>query len=131
MLIDYKLLGNEALLRMKFFLQQWFRVSMKLCNVVNCILRIKCSLNLLVSYVCFDICGGVERASLRSHCVRMQFPKKFCPLCDKQENYQLRINFTCIFKVFPKLPLLKFWENLENTSGSNPYLPSGPCDYIC
>ena len=55
MLIDYKLLGNEALLLMKFFLQQWFRVSMKLCNVVNCILRIKCSLNLLVSYVCFDI----------------------------------------------------------------------------
>lgn len=31
---------------------------MKPCNVVNCILRIKCSLNLLVSYVCFDIRGG-------------------------------------------------------------------------
>ena len=55
-------------------------------TVVNCILRIKCSLNLLVSYVCFDICGGIERASLHRHYVRMQFPKKFCPLCDKQVN---------------------------------------------
>ena len=35
-------------------------------------------------------------------------PQKFCPLCDKQVIAsalgQLRINFTCIFKVFPKLP---------------------------
>ena len=30
----------------------------------NCILKIRCSLSLLVSNVCFDICGGIERASL-------------------------------------------------------------------
>ena len=81
---------------------------MKPCNVVNCILKIKCSLNLLVSYVCFDICGGIERASSRGHRAKMQFPKNFCPLCDKQVIAsalgQLRINFTCIFKFFPKLP---------------------------
>ena len=49
--------------------------------------------------------------------LRMQFPQKFCPFCDKKviasALWQLRINFTCIFKVF-----------LKN-------LPSGPCDYIC
>ena len=47
----------------------------------------------------------------------MQFPQKFCPFCDKKviasALWQLRINFTCIFKVFLKS------------------LPSGPCDYIC
>ena len=53
--------------------------------VVNCILRIKCSLNLLVSYICFDICGGIEKASSRGHRARIQFPQKFCALCDKQE----------------------------------------------
>ena len=94
---------------------------MKPCNVVNCILRIKCSLNLLVSYVCFDICGGIERASSRGHRARMQFPKKFCPLCDKQVIAsalgQLRINFTHIFKV---LRLGQFWENFENTREINP-----------
>ena len=34
--------------------------------------------------------------------------QKVCPLCDKQviasALRQLKINFTCIFKVFPKLP---------------------------
>ena len=35
------------------------------------ILKIKCSLNLLVSYVCFDICGGIERALSRGHPARM------------------------------------------------------------
>ena len=48
------------------------------------ILKIKCSLNLLVSYVCFDICGGIERALSRGHPARMQFPQTLCPFCDKQ-----------------------------------------------
>ena len=48
------------------------------------ILKIKCSLNLLVSYVCFNICGGIERALSRGHPARMQFPQTLCPLCDKQ-----------------------------------------------
>ena len=50
---------------------------MKPCNVVNCILRIKCTLNLLVSYVCFDFCGGIERAQSRGYRVRMRFPQTF------------------------------------------------------
>ena len=53
-------------------------------------------MNLLVSYVCFDICGGIERASSRGHRARMQFPQKFCPLYDKQviasALWQVRIN---------------------------------------
>ena len=45
---------------------------------------------------------------------------------------QLRINFTCIFKVF-QIALVasrlgEFSENFENTREINPYLPSGPCD---
>ena len=48
------------------------------------ILKIKCSLNLLVSYVCFDICGGIERALSRGHPARMQFPQALCPLGDKR-----------------------------------------------
>ena len=55
----------------------------KPCNVVNCTLRIKCSLDLLVSYVCFDICGGIEKASSRGHRARMQSPQKFCLLSDE------------------------------------------------
>ena len=43
---------------------------------------------------------------------------KFFPLCDKQVIAsalgQLRINFTCIFKVF------QFCENFENTREINP-----------
>ena len=39
----------------------------------------------------------------------MQFPQKFCPLCDKQviasALRQLGINFTCIFQSFPKIAL--------------------------
>ena len=42
---------------------------------------------------------------------------KFCPACDKQVIasvlVQLRINFTCIFKVF------QFCENFENTREIN------------
>lgn len=57
---------------------------MKPCNVVNYILGTKCSLNLLVSYVSFDIFGGIERASSRGHRAPMQFLQNFCPLCDKQ-----------------------------------------------
>lgn len=45
---------------------------MKPCNVVNCILGTKCSLNLLVSCVSFDISGGIEGASSRGHRARMQ-----------------------------------------------------------
>ena len=52
---------------------------------------------------------------------------KFCPLCDKQVIAsalgQLRINFTCIFKVFTKLPesrVGQFCENFENTREINP-----------
>ena len=95
---------------------------MEPCNVVNSILRIKCSLNLLISYICFNNCGSAERASLCAHHVQMQFPKTFCPLCDKQVIARvlgkLRINFTCIFKVLPKIALVtlqlgKFWETLK------------------
>ena len=50
---------------------------MKLCNIVHCILRIKCSLNLLVSEVCLDICSGIERALSHGRHARMQFPKNF------------------------------------------------------
>ena len=39
---------------------------------------------LLVSYVCFDICGGIERALSRGNRARMQFPQALCPLRDKQ-----------------------------------------------
>ena len=84
---------------------------MKPCNVVNCILKTKCSLNRLVSYVGFDIFGGIERASLRGHRTQMQFLENFCILCDKQAIKsapgQLSIIFTCIFKVFLKLLLLR------------------------
>ena len=101
---------------------------MEPCNIVNSILRIKCSLNLLINYICFDNCGSAERASLCAHHLRMQFPKTFCPLCDKQVISRvlgkLRINFTCIFKVLPKISLVtlqleQFWENFENTCGIN------------
>ena len=45
--------------------------------------------------------------------------KKCCPLCDKQVIAsalgQLRINFTCIFKVFPTRPILgKLWKYAWN-----------------
>ena len=36
------------------------------------------------SYVCFDICSGIERVSSRGHRAQMQFPQIFCHLCDKQ-----------------------------------------------
>ena len=82
---------------------------MKPCNLFNCILRIKRSLNLLVSYAYFDICGGIKRASSRGYSTRMQFPQTFCPTCDKQvisSTYgQLMINFTGISKAFPKLKI--------------------------
>ena len=45
---------------------------------------------------------------------------KFCPACDKQviasALVQLRINFTCIFKVFQ----IALVENFENTREINP-----------
>ena len=44
---------------------------MKPCDFVSCTLKIKCSLNLLVSYVCFDICDGIEglnRADIVPEC---------------------------------------------------------------
>ena len=53
---------------------------------------------------------------------------EFCPLCDKQVIAsalgQLRINFTCIFKVF-QISLVasrlgQFCENFENTREINP-----------
>ena len=53
---------------------------------------------------------------------------KFCPLCDKQVIAsalgQLRINFTCIFKVF-QIALVasrlgQFCENFQNTREINP-----------
>ena len=53
----------------------------------------------------------------------MQFPQKFCPLCDEQVIAstlgQIRINFTCIFKVFPKMPSSR--ENFENKSEINSF----------
>ena len=53
---------------------------------------------------------------------------KFCPACDKQviasAPVQLRINFTCIFKVFQialvSSRLGQFCENFENTREINP-----------
>ena len=53
---------------------------------------------------------------------------KFCPLCDKQVIAsalgQLRINFTCIFKVFQialvASRLRQFCGNFENTREINP-----------
>ena len=84
------------------------------------------------SYVCFDICGCIERASSRGHRAGMQFPQKCCPLCDEKVIAttlgQIGINFTCIFKVFPKMPSSQ--ENFENKSEIYSELPSGPCDYI-
>ena len=46
---------------------------MKPCNFVNCTLGTKCSLNLLVSFVSFDIFGGIKRASSNA------VPSKFLP----------------------------------------------------
>ena len=70
------------------------------------------------SYVCFDICGGIERASSRGHRAGMQFPQKFCPLCDEKvissTRGQIGINFTCIFKFFPNMPSSR--KNFENKS---------------
>ena len=66
------------------------------CNIVPtfcyAVLRKKSSLRIVQcnitlkgkSYVCFDICGGIERASSRGHRAGMQFPQKFCPLCNEQ-----------------------------------------------
>ena len=63
----------------------WLQFNwMKPCDVGNCTFRIKCSLNLLVSYICFDISSSIERAKSCRHCAQMQFPQKFFPLCDKQ-----------------------------------------------
>ena len=53
---------------------------------------------------------------------------EFCPLCDKQVIAsalgQLRINFTCIFKVFQNVLVAswlgQFCENFENTREINP-----------
>ena len=63
----------------------WLQFNwMKPCDVGNCTFRIKCSLNLLVSYICFDISSSIERAKSCRHYAQMQFPQKFFPLCDKQ-----------------------------------------------
>ena len=39
---------------------------------------------ILITYICFDICSGIERDSWRGHCAQMQFPQIFCHLCDKK-----------------------------------------------
>ena len=52
----------DAYKTLSLFAEKMYRLQfngVKLCNVVACILRIKCPLSLSVSYVCFDI----ERAS--------------------------------------------------------------------
>ena len=59
------------------------------CNIDNCILWIKCWLNLFKSYVFFDICGGIERASSRWHRSQMQFPQIFWRSEVPQESEQL------------------------------------------
>ena len=91
---------------------------MKPCNVVNCTLGTKCSLNLLVSFVSFDIFGGIKRASSPGHRARMQFLQNFCPLCDKQAIEsalrQLRIIFTCVSKFSQNCPSC---EATKATSG--------------
>ena len=50
------------------------------------------------------------KVSSHRHWEQMQFTQKFYPLHDKQviasALRQLRINFTCIFWVFPKIPKL-------------------------
>ena len=45
------------------------------------ILRIKCSLNLLIGYVCFDSTVVAELKGLiaQTYRARMKFPQKFCP----------------------------------------------------
>ena len=69
--------------------------------------------------------GGIERASSRRH----RFPQKFCPSCDKQVILsvlgQLRISFTCMFKVFPTDCCRRFAnramrEKFKNTREINP-----------
>ena len=39
---------------------------------------------LLVSHICFDNCGGIERSSSRGCGCANAIPSKFCPLCQKQ-----------------------------------------------
>ena len=90
--------------------------------------------------VLFIIIGGLPCATAilinndnRQTCLRdgktlkVVLYTKFCPLCDKQEIAsalgQLRINFTCIFKVF-QIALVdsrlgQFCENFENTREIN------------
>ena len=82
-----------------------FIEELKHIHRVNCILRILCSLNLLVIYVRFDIYGGIERPSSRGHRARMQFPQNFCPLlvCDKQV-----IESALVFSKFPQNCLRRF-----------------------
>ena len=80
----------------------WLQYNwMKPCNVVHCILKIKCSLNLSVSYICFDICGCMKRASSRGHrAANAVSSKVLLFMWYTSALGLLRINFTCIFNLF-------------------------------
>ena len=88
----------------------------------------------------FTILAGFPRATTigcslmtnlftrRQDLVKVVLCTKFCPACDKQvitsALVQLRINFTCILKVF-QIALVasrlgQFCENFENTREINP-----------
>ena len=61
---------------------------------------------------------GLHREDIVRECNSL---KNFALLCDEQVIAntlgQIRINFTCIFKVFPKMPSSR--ENFENKSEIN------------
>ena len=67
--------------------------------------------------ISFAISGGTERAISRGHWAQMQFPQNVVVYTMKKliasALWQLRVNFTCIFKVFPKLPLLLLYNLCE------------------
>ena len=79
MLIGYKLLGNEALLAIKMKVRLYFE-KRKTDEIV--FLRIKCSLNLYLSYVSFDICGAALKQLHRAHFLRE---------CNSLRNFSLDI----------------------------------------
>ena len=100
-------------------LQHCSNIATLCCAKKSSLRIVQCNITLKGrSCVCFDICGGIERASSRGHRAGMQFPQKVCPLCDEKvissTRGQIGINFTCIFKFFPKMPSSR--KNFENKS---------------
>ena len=61
-------------------LQHCSNIATLCCAKKSSLRIVQCNITLKGrSCVCFDICGGIERASSRGHRARMQFPQKFCP----------------------------------------------------